>query len=186
MVSGPAFGPVRLTARKNSFQAKITLSSAVAARPGAASGSTTESMVRIVVPDVGGGFGGKNGAYPEDVLVTYLARRLGRPVKWVEDRRENLLAMNQARDQIVDATVAFDGSGRILAVEAEQWLDSGAYHPLGPVVTYQTATHLLGPYDVPHMAFSGRSVATNKAPNAPYRGAGRPEATFIRKRWSTW
>jgi len=139
----------------------------------------TESMVRIVVPDVGGGFGGKNGAYPEDVLVTYLARRLGRPVKWVEDRRENLLAMNQARDQIVDATVAFDGSGRILAVEAEQWLDSGAYHPLGPVVTYQTATHLLGPYDVPHMAFSGRSVATNKAPNAPYRGAGRPEATFI-------
>ncbi|MFI5267569.1 MAG: xanthine dehydrogenase family protein molybdopterin-binding subunit, partial [Chloroflexota bacterium] len=138
-----------------------------------------ESMVRVVVPDVGGGFGGKNGAYPEDVLIAYLAQRLGRPVKWTEDRRENLLAMNQARDQIVDATVAFDDGGRILGVEVEQWLDSGAYQPMGPVVTYQTATHLLGPYDIPHLEFHGRSVATNKAPNAPYRGAGRPEATFI-------
>jgi carbon-monoxide dehydrogenase large subunit len=138
-----------------------------------------EPMLRVVVPDVGGGFGGKNGAYPEDVLIALLAQRTGRPVKWTEDRRENLLAMNQARDQIIDAAVAFDDEGRILAVQAEQWLDCGAFHPIGPVVTYQTATHLLGPYDVPNMAFHGRSVATNKAPNAPYRGAGRPEATFV-------
>lgn len=138
-----------------------------------------ESMVRIVVPDVGGGFGGKNGAYPEDVLIAYLGRRLGRPVKWTEDRRENLLAMNQARDQVVDARVAFDGEGRILGVDLEQWLDSGAYQPMGPVVTYQTATHLLGPYAIPNLRFHGRSVATNKPPNAPYRGAGRPEATFF-------
>jgi aerobic carbon-monoxide dehydrogenase large subunit len=138
-----------------------------------------ESLIRVVVPDVGGGFGGKNGAYPEDVLAAYLAQRLGRPVKWVEDRRENLLAMNQGRDQILDAAVAFDDSGRILAVQVEQWLDGGAFQPLGPVVTYQTATHLLGPYAVANLEFTGRSVATNKAPNAPYRGAGRPEATFI-------
>lgn len=141
-----------------------------------------DSLVRVIVPDVGGGFGGKNGAYPEDVLIAYLAQRLGRPVKWTEDRHENLLAMNQARDQVVDATVGFDDQGRILGMDIEQWLDSGAYHPMGPVVTYQTATHILGPYDVPHLAFHGRSVATNKAPNAPYRGAGRPEATFIMER----
>ncbi|HEX6512146.1 MAG TPA: xanthine dehydrogenase family protein molybdopterin-binding subunit, partial [Chloroflexota bacterium] len=138
-----------------------------------------ETLVRVIVPDVGGGFGGKNGAYPEDVLVAYLAQQLGRPLKWVEDRRENLLAMNQARDQIVDATVGFDDDGRIIGVQVEQWLDSGAYQPMGPVVTYQTATHILGPYDVPNLAFHGRSVATNKAPNTPYRGAGRPEATFF-------
>jgi carbon-monoxide dehydrogenase large subunit len=138
-----------------------------------------DSLIRVIVPDVGGGFGGKNGAYPEDVLIACVAQRLGRPVKWTEDRRENLLAMNQARDQIVDATIGFDEGGRILALQIEQWLDSGAYQPMGPVVTYQTATHILGPYDVAHLEFHGRSVMTNKAPNAPYRGAGRPEATFF-------
>ncbi|HLG69834.1 MAG TPA: xanthine dehydrogenase family protein molybdopterin-binding subunit [Chloroflexota bacterium] len=145
----------------------------------AATFGLSESLVRLIVPDVGGGFGGKNGAYPEDVLISYLARRLGRPVKWVEDRRENLLAMNQGRDQVVEAAVAFDGDGRVLAVELQQWLDSGAYQPMGPVVPYQTATHLLGPYAIPNMYFHGRAVATNKPPNAPYRGAGRPEATFF-------
>jgi carbon-monoxide dehydrogenase large subunit len=138
-----------------------------------------ERLVRVVVPDVGGGFGGKNGAYPEDVAVAYAAYKLGRPIRWLEDRRENLLSMNQGRDQVLDATIAFDGEGRALALQVEQWLDSGAYQPLGPVVTYQTATHVLGPYQVPNLDFHGRSVATNKAPNAPYRGAGRPEAAFI-------
>ena len=138
-----------------------------------------ESAIRVIVPDVGGGFGGKNSVYPEEVLVAYLARRLGRPVKWVEDRRENLLSMTQGRDQDIEAEAAFDGDGRVLAVRVNQWLDCGAYEPQGPVVTYQTFTHLLGPYRIRHLQFHGRSVATNKAPQAPYRGAGRPEAVLV-------
>ncbi|MDE3076243.1 MAG: xanthine dehydrogenase family protein [Chloroflexota bacterium] len=141
--------------------------------------SLPEGMIRVIVPDTGGGFGGKNTVYPEDILLPYLALRLGRPVKWVEDRRENLLSMTQGRDQVIDATVAFQDDGRITAVQVEQWLNCGAFEPTGPVVTYQTATHLLGPYEIEHLDFVGRSVATNKPPQAPYRGAGRPEATFV-------
>ncbi len=97
-----------------------------------------ESLVRVIVPDTGGGFGGKNSVYPEDVLIPYLARRLERPVKWIEDRRENLLSMTQGRDQQIDAEVAFDDDGRIRAIRIEQALDCGAFEPQGPVVTYQT------------------------------------------------
>jgi carbon-monoxide dehydrogenase large subunit len=141
-----------------------------------------ESRVRCVAPDVGGGFGIKGHVYPEDVLVAYLARALGRPVKWIEDRREHFTCSVHSRDQLHDAEVAFDDDGRILAVRDRFALDCGAWNPLGAALAYNTAAHLLGPYKIDHYAAEGTVVCTNKVPNAPYRGAGRPEAVFVMER----
>ena len=138
-----------------------------------------ESRVRCVAPDVGGGFGIKGHVYPEDILIAYLARTLGRPVKWIEDRREHFACSIHSRDQLHEAEIAFDGEGRILAVRDRFTLDCGAWNPLGGVLAYNTAAHLLGPYKVDHYAAEGTVVVTNKVPNAPYRGAGRPEAVFV-------
>jgi len=141
-----------------------------------------ESRVRCVAPDVGGGFGIKGHVYPEDVLVACLARTLGRPVRWIEDRREHFACSIHSRDQIHEAEVAFDGEGRILAVRDRFTLDCGAWNPIGPGLAYNTAAHLLGPYKVDHYAAESKVVCTNKVPNAPYRGAGRPEAVFVMER----
>jgi carbon-monoxide dehydrogenase large subunit len=141
-----------------------------------------ESRVRCVAPDVGGGFGIKGHVYPEDVLMAYLAWTLGRPVRWLEDRREHFLCSVHSRDQRHDAEVAFDDAGRILAVRDRFTLDGGAFNPIGAGLAYNTAAHLLGPYKVDHYAIEGKVVATNKVPNAPYRGAGRPEAVFVMER----
>ena len=141
-----------------------------------------ESRVRCVAPDVGGGFGIKGHVYPEDVLLAYLAWTLGRPVKWLEDRREHFLCSVHSRDQRHDAEVAFDDQGRILAVRDRFALDCGAWNPIGAGLAYNTAAHLLGPYKVDHYFIEGNVVATNKVPNAPYRGAGRPEAVFVMER----
>src|SRR5215510_2306872 len=141
-----------------------------------------ESRVRCVAPDVGGGFGIKGHVYPEDVLLAYLAWSLGRPVKWIEDRREHFLASIHSRDQVHEAEVAFDDTGRILAVRDRFALDCGAWNPIGAGLAYNTAAHLLGPYKVDHYFMEGRVVCTNKVPNAPYRGAGRPEAVFAMER----
>lgn len=141
-----------------------------------------ESRVRCVAPDVGGGFGIKGHVYPEDVLLAYLARTIGRPVKWIEDRREHFTCSIHSRDQVHDAEVAFDGEGRILAVRDHFTLDCGAWNPLGAVLAYNTAAHLLGPYKVDHYYAESKLVCTNKVPNAPYRGAGRPEAVFVMER----
>jgi len=138
--------------------------------------------VRVVAPDVGGGFGTKCSIYPEDVLVPLLARRLGRPVKWIETRREHLASASHSREQLHDVEIAADADGRILALRDRFLLDQGAYNPWGIVQPYNTVGHMLGLFRVPHFAVEARSVVTNKAPHAPYRGAGRPEAVFVMDR----
>jgi carbon-monoxide dehydrogenase large subunit len=138
-----------------------------------------EARVRCVALDVGGV---KGHVYPEDLLIPYLARRLGRPVKWIEDRREHLLCSCHSRDQIHDVEIGFDDSGRILVLRDDFLVDCGAWNPIGAGIAYNTAVHLPGPYKIDAIAISGRIAATNKVPNAPYRGAGRPEATFAMER----
>jgi carbon-monoxide dehydrogenase large subunit len=141
-----------------------------------------EARVRCIALDVGGGFGGKGHVYPEDLLVTFLARKLGRPVRWIEGRSEHLMSATHSRDQLHDVEVGFDNDGRILAIRDDYIVDCGAWNPIGSGVAYNTAVHLTGPYKVENLAASGRIVVTNKVPNAPYRGAGRPEAAFAMER----
>ncbi len=141
-----------------------------------------EARIRCLALDVGGGFGVKGHVYPEDLLIPYLARRLGQPVKWVEDRREHLLCSCHSRDQIHDVEVGFDGEGHILALRDHFMVDCGAWNPIGAGVVYNTAVHVPGPYKIGAMAFEASIAATNKVPNAPYRGAGRPEAAFAMER----
>ena len=142
----------------------------------------SEARVRAVALDVGGGFGGKGQVYPEDLLMPFLARATGRPVRWIEERREHLLSATHSRDQIHDVKIGFDDSGHILAIRDDYLVDCGAWNPIGSGVAYNTAAHLLGPYKVEHYAASGRVAVTNKTPNAAYRGAGRPEAVFAMER----
>jgi len=141
-----------------------------------------EARIRCVALDVGGGFGLKGHVYPEDLLIPFLARRLGRAVQWIEDRREHLMCSCHSRDQIHDVEVGFDDDGRILALRDHFIVDCGAWNPIGAGVVYNTAVHLLGPYKIDAVAIDARIAATNKVPNAPYRGAGRPEAAFAMER----
>ena len=141
-----------------------------------------EARVRCVALDVGGGFGVKGHVYPEDLLIPFLTRRLGRPVQWLEDRREHLICSCHSRDQIHDVEVGFDDLGRILALRDDFLVDCGAWNPIGAGIAYNTAVHLPGPYKIDAVAICGRIAATNKVPNAPYRGAGRPEAAFAMER----
>jgi len=141
-----------------------------------------QARVRCIAPDVGGGFGVKGHVYPEDVLIPFLARKLRRPVRWIEDRREHFLCSCHSRDQVHDAEVGFDAQGRILGLHDRLVMDCGAFVPLGVAPAYNTAAHLQGPYKVPHFAVDVRGAATNKVPNAPYRGAGRPEAVQVMER----
>ncbi|HXP73468.1 MAG TPA: xanthine dehydrogenase family protein molybdopterin-binding subunit [Stellaceae bacterium] len=142
----------------------------------------SESRVRCVAPDVGGGFGVKGHVYPEDLLIPFLARKIGRPVRWIEDRREHFLSATHSRDQIHEIEIGFDEGGRILALRDEFMADCGAWNPIGAGIIYNTAAHLLGPYKVEHFAARAKVVATNKVPSSAYRGAGRPEASFAVER----
>jgi aerobic carbon-monoxide dehydrogenase large subunit len=141
-----------------------------------------EARVRCVALDVGGGFGGKGHVYPEDLLIPFLARELGRPVRWIEERREHMMSATHSRDQRHEIEVGFDDDGRILALRDDYIVDCGAWNPIGSGVAYNTAVHLTGPYKIENLAVSGKIVVTNKVPNAPYRGAGRPEAAFVMER----
>ncbi len=141
-----------------------------------------EERVRVIALDVGGGFGGKGHVYPEDLLIPFVARRLGRPVRWIEERREHFMSATHSRDQLHDVEIGFDDEGHILAIRDDYIVDCGAWNPIGSGVAYNTAVHLTGPYKIAHVAASGRIVATTKVPNAPYRGAGRPEAAFAMER----
>ncbi len=141
-----------------------------------------EARVRCLALDVGGGFGVKGHVYPEDLLIPFLARKLGRPVQWIEDRREHLMCSCHSRDQIHDVDVGFDDEGRILALRDHFIVDCGAWNPIGAAVVYNTAVHLPGPYKIGAIEIGARIAATNKVPNAPYRGAGRPEASFAMER----
>jgi carbon-monoxide dehydrogenase large subunit len=141
-----------------------------------------EARVRCIAPDVGGGFGVKGHVYPEDILIAFLARRLGRPVKWTEDRHEHLINSTHARDDRHDVEVSFDADGRFLGLRDRFVKDSGAYTPVGVGAPSNTIAHLLGPYHVPNYEASATIVVTNKTPNAPYRGSGRPEGVFVIER----
>jgi carbon-monoxide dehydrogenase large subunit len=138
--------------------------------------------VRVIACDVGGGFGQKGIQCVEDALVPFAARALRRPVRWVEERSENLTAAAHARDQIHRIAVAADAEGRILALRDDVIVNFGAYNVIGLVVPYNTLSHLLGPYHVPHAHISVRAALTNTSPTTPYRGAGRPEAVFAMER----
>ena len=138
--------------------------------------------VRVAVPDVGGAFGPKGAVYAEEILVAAAARHLGRPVKWVEARREHFLATGQDREQVHEARLGLTRDGVIVGVDDRFLADVGAYPAEGDGLTLNTVIHLPGPYRVPHYRSQGRSLVTNKTPNAAYRGAGRPEAVFVMER----
>jgi carbon-monoxide dehydrogenase large subunit len=138
--------------------------------------------VRVIAPDVGGGFGMKSALYPEEVAVAALARLSGRPVKWIGDRREDLLASTQAWDEDIEAEAGFDRDGRIQGLRARVWADVGAYsvYPwTASIEALQVVSFLPGPYRVPHYHGEAWGVTTNKAPMGPYRGVGRPVSTFV-------
>jgi aerobic carbon-monoxide dehydrogenase large subunit len=141
-----------------------------------------EARIRCVALDVGGGFGLKGHVYPEDLLIPFLARATNRPVRWIEDRREHFMCSCHSRDQIHDVEAGFDDHGRLLAFRDSFIADCGAWNPIGSGIAYNTAVHLPGPYKIENFAVRARIAATNKVSNAPYRGAGRPEATFAMER----
>ncbi len=145
------------------------------------SGRPIES-IRVIAPDVGGGFGIKGVLYPEDIMVGLIAIELGRPVKWVEDRLEHMHAAVHAREQVHEIELGVSERGEIVALRDRFQVDTGAYNPLGLVIPYNTIAHLMGPYRVPSFAATAECVLSTKAPTAPYRGAGRPEAVFAVER----
>jgi carbon-monoxide dehydrogenase large subunit len=140
------------------------------------------TRVRVIAPDVGGGFGPKGILYPEEILIPYLAMRLGKPVKWIEDRREHFLSSFQEREQVHDAEIAMSRDGRILGVRDVYRTDQGAYSPWGIVVPMLTTIAMPGPYRVPSLHNQINVVYTDKVPMAPYRGAGRPQGVFVMER----
>jgi carbon-monoxide dehydrogenase large subunit len=141
----------------------------------------SESQVRVVAPDVGGGFGVKIGIYPEDVLCGALALRLNTPVRWVEDRLEHVLATTHGRGQVCDMEAAVEADGTITALRMRVTADLGAY-PLAPGLPDLTTAMAIGVYKIPNVDLEATSVYTNTTPVAAYRGAGRPEAAYYIER----
>lgn len=162
----------------DSTQAPIPIRNGLAALFGLA-----QKDVRVVAPDVGGGFGPKIMMfYPEEILVPLSAMLLGRPVKWIEDRREHFVATNHERTQIHHAEIALDRDGRILGVRTVFLHDAGAYIPYGLIVPIVAECTLPGPYRIPNYHAEFRAVFTNKTIVSPYRGAGRPHGVFVMER----
>jgi aerobic carbon-monoxide dehydrogenase large subunit len=144
-----------------------------------------DSRIRILCPAVGGGFGPKMHLYPEDIVVAALARRLRRPVRWLEDRRENLLASAQARDHVNHVEIGARKDGTLLAIKSTLICDSGAYsvYPVTASLEPLTAAGILpGPYKLAALAYEAYAVATNKCPAGAYRGVGMALGTFVRER----
>jgi carbon-monoxide dehydrogenase large subunit len=163
-----------------SSQGPHTLRHALAAMLG-----IPEARLRVVAPDVGGGFGAKNRLMPEEAVVAALALRLERPVRWVETRTEHLLAGAQAREHHYDLTLHATGDGMALGIEGEIWIDAGAY-ALWPTGAFaeagMAARNLCGPYRIAHLDVTHHTVATTKPPMGPYRGVGRTGACFAIER----
>jgi carbon-monoxide dehydrogenase large subunit len=139
-------------------------------------------LVHVRAPDVGGGFGVKSMVYPEELLVSVLAHRMQRPIRWIDTRREHLLTTIQARDQRHEIAVALDAEGRILGLRDRILIDGGASNVEALVTPYNTVAHLAGPYRIEALDIECRVALTNKAPLSAYRGAGRPEAVFALER----
>src|SRR5918993_5465696 len=144
-----------------------------------------QQRIRVVAPDVGGGFGQKCVVSREELLVSIAAQRLGRPVKWVEDRQENLTASLHGHEQRYEVSAAFDDEGRILALKADIACDVGAYscYPFTcGVEPLMAQAEMPGPYRLKRYWSRARAVTTNKVPMAPYRGVSRPQFTFVMER----
>jgi aerobic carbon-monoxide dehydrogenase large subunit len=138
--------------------------------------------VRVIVPDVGGGFGTKFMVYPEEIAVAAVAKMLARPVKWIEDRREHFVSAIQERDQYWRLEIAVDPDGLLRGVRGQLVHDQGAYAPHNITVPYNSASALPGPYVLPAYALDVAVVRTNKPPVIPVRGAGYPQGTFAMER----
>jgi aerobic carbon-monoxide dehydrogenase large subunit len=147
-------------------------------------GMAPEHKLRVIAPDVGGGFGSKIFIYPEEVVALWASRRVGRPVKWVAERAESFLSDAHGRDHVTHAEMAFDADGKIVGLRAKTVANLGAYMSTfsSSVPTYLYATLLSGQYDIPHIYCEVDAVYTNTVPVDAYRGAGRPEATFVVER----
>jgi carbon-monoxide dehydrogenase large subunit len=141
-----------------------------------------EDDVRCIAPDVGGGFGAKIAVYPEQVVVAAAARRLARPVKYIETRSENLVAMNQGRAQVQDVEIGARRDGTLVGLRVRVLADAGAYPEQGAILPMLTGQMASGVYRFPAIDFESRSYATNTTPTAAYRGAGRPEAAAFVER----
>ena len=142
-----------------------------------------EQQVRVILPEIGGGFGVKVEFYPEDLLVPFAARRLGRPVKWIEDRREHFQSTVHAREQVHELELAVRRDGTILGLRDRILTDMGGYvRALGFINPSLASSSVPGPYRIPNVRIDSVAVLTNKTPVSPYRGAGQPEATFARER----
>ncbi len=141
-----------------------------------------EHQVRVVAPDVGGGFGPKAVFHPEELAIPAAALLLGRPVKWIEDRFESFTATVLERDQDWDMEAAFDAEGRLLGIRGRLCYDHGAATPYGIALPFNAATNLIGPYDLPAFRIAIELCLTNKTPAAPTRGAGRPQGAFVMER----
>ncbi len=162
----------------SSTQTTTSVRAAVAAKLG-----LPLDRVECIAPDVGGGFGVKIvHPWPEEVLVPWAARRLRRPVKWTEDRREHFVGATHERGQLQHVEVGFDDEGRILGLDVKIWHDNGAYTPYGIVIPIVTSTQLLGPYKPGAYRVEVWSLYTNTVPVTPYRGAGRPQGVFAMER----
>jgi len=147
-------------------------------------GIAPEHKLRVIAPDVGGGFGSKIFIYPEEVVCLWAARRVGRPVKWVAERSEAFLADAHGRDHVTHAELALGGEGKVLALRVKTIANLGAYMSTfsSSVPTYLYGTLLSGQYEVPAIYCEVDAVYTNTVPVDAYRGAGRPEATFVVER----
>jgi carbon-monoxide dehydrogenase large subunit len=143
----------------------------------------SEHQVRVIAPFVGGAFGPKIMMFlAEEVLVPWGAMQLNRPIKWIEDRRENFFATTQERGQIHDAEIALTSDGHILGVSHEFLHDTGAYNPYGLTIPLNTQSHSMGAYDIPNYHSELKVVFTNKMITTPVRGAGRPQGIFLMER----
>jgi len=143
----------------------------------------SEHQVRVIAPFIGGGFGPKIMMfYPEEVLIPWVALRLDRPVKWIEDRAENFYATTQERGQVHESEMALSRDGKILGVKDSFVVDTGAYNPYGLTIPLNTQCTLLGLYDVPAYETDFEQVFTNKTIVTPYRGAGRQHGVFVMER----
>ena len=170
-------GAERLTVW-DTTQAPIAIRNGLAAMLG-----LSERQVRVVAPFIGGGFGPKIMLfYPDEVLIPWAALKLGRPVKWIEDRAEHFFATTHERGQIHDAEIALDRDGRILGVKDVFLHDTGAYDPYGLTVPINSQCTLLGPYVIPNYDSTFTAVFTNKPIVTPYRGAGRQHGVFVIER----
>ena len=164
------------TASQNPHLSRLILSAFNAVHP--------EHKFRVVAPDVGGGFGSKINAYAEDVVVAWASKKIERPVKWVAERTESFLSDNHGRDHLTHVELAFKNDGKITGIKVETIANLGAYALVFATVTptYLYAPLLLGLYDIPTACCNVKTVYTNTAPTDAYRGAGRPEATYVVER----